>query len=117
MQDWKSYEGWGTLTKQPGEEGSRRSVILSLLVDHCLFFPPDQQAQLNHNLPAYTVGSLRAQVQVECLLTVSRKLVLADDPQGQLQRFTEALHEMFTFEQSKKHLVQRQWGGWHPRRL
>ena len=37
VQDWKAYEGWGALTKQPGEEGSRRSVILSLLVDHCLF--------------------------------------------------------------------------------
>ena len=34
MQDWKSHEGWSQLTKQPGEEGARRSVILSLLVDH-----------------------------------------------------------------------------------
>jgi hypothetical protein len=34
VQAWKTDEGWGTLTKQPGEEGSRRSVILSLPVDH-----------------------------------------------------------------------------------
>jgi hypothetical protein len=34
IQDWKSYEGWSQLTKQPGDEGARHSVILSLLVDH-----------------------------------------------------------------------------------
>jgi hypothetical protein len=53
VQDWKAHEGWGMLTKQPGEEGSRRSVILSLLVDHCLFLHPDQHAQLKNHLPAY----------------------------------------------------------------
>jgi len=37
-------------------------VILSLLVDHSLFVHPDQQDQLKNNLPAYTVGSLRANV-------------------------------------------------------
>ena len=60
VQDWKGHEGWAQLTKQPGEEGARRSVILSLLVDHALFVHPAQEAQLKNNLPAYTVGSLRA---------------------------------------------------------
>ena len=60
IQDWKSHEGWSQLTKQPGAEGARDSVILSLLVDHSLFVHPDQQHQLKNNLPAYTVGSLRA---------------------------------------------------------
>ena len=54
LQDWKSYEGWSQLTKQPGDEGARHSVILSLLVDHSLFMHPDQQRQLKNNLPAYT---------------------------------------------------------------
>ncbi len=36
VQDWKSHDGWNQLTKQPGNEGACRSVILSLLVDHCL---------------------------------------------------------------------------------
>ena len=30
IQDWQSYEGWSPLTTQPGEEGARQSVILSL---------------------------------------------------------------------------------------
>jgi DDE superfamily endonuclease len=114
VQDWKSYEGWKQLTKQPGHEGARRSVILSLLVDHCLFLHPDQFAQLNTNLPAYTVGSLRANVQVACLIDVIQDLISSDDPQSQLQRFTQALDMVFAFGHSKKHLVQRQLGRLEP---
>jgi hypothetical protein len=114
VQDWKSHEGWSQLTKQPGAEGARRSVILSLLVDHCLFFHPDQRAQLTHNLPAYTVGSLRANVQVECLVNVIENLVSSDAPQEQLHRFTHALHQLFAFGRSKKHMIQRQLGRLEP---
>jgi hypothetical protein len=114
VQDWKSHEGWSPLTKQPGEEGARRSVILSLLVDHGLFFHPDQHAQLKHHLPAYTVGSLRTNVQVECLVHVITNLLSSNDPQVQLHHFTHALHEMFVFGQSKKHMIQRQWGRLEP---
>ena len=110
IQDWKSYEGWSSLTKQPGEEGARQSVILSLLVDHSLFVHPDQQDQLKNNLPAYTVGSLRANVQVECLVDVIDDLVSSDKPQEKLQRFTQALHKVFAFGRSKKHMIQRQLG-------
>jgi hypothetical protein len=114
VQDWKSHEGWHQLTKQPGEEGARRSVILSLLVDHSLFFHPDQHAQLRNNLSAYTVGSLRANVQVTCLVDVIEELVSSENPQGQLHRFTQALHEVFTFSHSKKHLIQRPLGRLEP---
>lgn len=98
------------MTKQPGEEGARHSVILSLLVDHSLFVHPDQQAQLKNNLPAYTVGSLRAHVQVSCLVDVIEELVSSENPQDQLKRFTQALHHVFTFSRSKKHMIQRQLG-------
>jgi hypothetical protein len=114
IQDWKSYEGWSQLTKQPGVEGARHSVILSLLVDHALFVHPDQHAQLTHNLPAYTVGSLRAHVQVECLVDVVERLVSSEAPQEQLHRFTHALHRMFAFGRSKKHMIQRQLGRLEP---
>jgi len=114
VQDWKGHEGWAQLTKQPGAEGARRSVILSLLVDHALFVHPDQEAQLKNNLPAYTVGSLRAHVQVECLVDVIEDLVSSDDPQSYLQHFTKALHEVFTFGRSKKPMIQRQLGRLEP---
>jgi hypothetical protein len=114
IQDWKSHEGWSPLTKQPGEEGARHSVILSLLVDHSLFMHPDQQAQLKNNLPAYTVGSLRGNVQVECLVEVIADLVSSDNPQEKLKRFTQAVHEVFAFGHSKKHMIHRQWGRLEP---
>jgi hypothetical protein len=114
IQDWKSYEGWSQLTKQPGAEGARHSVILSLLVDHALFVHPDQHAQLTHHLPAYTVGSLRAHVQVECLVDVMEHLVASETPQEQLHRFTHALHQVFAFGRSKKHMIQRQLGRLEP---
>src|SRR5882724_6464690 len=114
IQDWKSYEGWSPLTKQPGEEGARHSVILSLLVDHSLFVHPDQQYQLQNNLPAYTVGSLRAHVQVECLVDVIDDLVSSDNPQDELKRFTKALHEVFALGRSTKHMIQRQLGRLEP---
>jgi len=114
IQDWKSYEGWSQLTKQPGEEGACHSVILSLLVDHSLFMHPDQQAQLKNNRPAYTVGSLRTHVQAECLIDVIDDLVSADHPQDQLQRFAKALHEVFALGQSTKHMIQRQLGRLEP---
>ncbi len=84
IQDWKSHEGWSQLTTQPGEEGARQSVILSLLVDHSLFVHPDQQDQLKNNLPAYTVWSIRANVQVACLVDVIYDLVSSEDPQDKL---------------------------------
>ena len=114
MQDWKSYEGWRPLTKQPGAEGARHNVILSLLGDHRLFVHPDQQAQRKTNLPAYTVGSLRAHGQGECLVQVIDDLVSSDHPQDQLQHCTQAVHEVFAFGHSKQHMIQRQWGRFEP---
>src|SRR5262245_26166649 len=85
-------------------------IILSLLVDQGLFFHPDQHARLNHHLPGYTVGSLRTNVQVEGLVNVTETLMSSTDPQGQLHRFTHALHDRFAFGHSKRHMIQRQLG-------
>jgi len=76
--DWKANEGWGKLTKQIGEEGSSRSLILSLLVDHSLFFHPVQLARIENKLPAYTVGSLTAKVKVEGLLAMFEQIICDD---------------------------------------
>lgn len=42
-EDWKLYEGWGQLAKQPDYEGSSRSLILSLRLNHCLLLHPEQR--------------------------------------------------------------------------
>ncbi len=60
IEDWKQHEGWGNLACQQAEEGARRGLLLSLLLDHSLFFYAEQTALLKHKLPALTVGSLRS---------------------------------------------------------
>ena len=60
------------------------------------------------------MGSLRAHVHVECLVDVVQDLVASDAPQEQLHRFTHALHQVFTFSRSKKHMNQRQLGRLEP---
>jgi hypothetical protein len=114
LEDWKSYEGWGQLTKQPDEEGSSRSLILSLLLDHCLLCHPYQQARLEHKLPACTVGSLQARVRVDSFLAFIRELLLADNPHEQLNRLTQALEEVFPLAPSKKHMNTRDLGRQEP---
>jgi hypothetical protein len=112
--DWKSPAGGKQLTKQPGHEEACRSVILSLLGDHCLFLHPDQHAHRRTNLPAYPVGRLRANVQVACLVDVIQHRIASEDPQSQLQRFTQALREVFAFSRSTTPLIQRQLGRLEP---
>jgi hypothetical protein len=110
IQDWKGYEGWGALTKQPGEEGSSRGLILSLLVDHCLLLHPAQLAQLNHRQPAFTVGSLINRIKVDSLLEVFRGILATADPAGQLQQLSDTLAECFDLRPSEKHMVGRDLG-------
>jgi len=115
IQDWKSHEGWGTLTQQTGEEGSCRSLILSLLADHCLLLHPEQRARIEHNLPAYTVGSLINHIKVDCLFDVIWDLLSGDDPKEKLILLTDTLKEqVFTLNPSQKHMINRELGHLEP---
>jgi hypothetical protein len=44
-------EDGGPLPKQPDEDGSSRSLILRLLLDHCLLLYPHQLARLKTYYP------------------------------------------------------------------
>jgi hypothetical protein len=115
FQDWKAYEGWGQLTKQPGEEGSSRSLILSLLVDHSLFFHPDQLARLENNLPAYTVGSLMAKVEVEGLLALFEQIIMSDAPVERFKELVKSVEDnVVVLSPSKKHMIGRDLGNLEP---
>jgi len=114
LEDWKAHEGWGQLTKQPDEDGSSRSLILSLLLDHCLLCHPHQRARLEHKLPACTVGSLQQRTRADCLLAFIRDLILADNPEEKLNRLSQAVEEAFQLAPSKKHLSHRDLGRLEP---
>ena len=113
-EDWKSYEGWGKLTKQQGEDGSSHSLILSLLTDHCLLLHPEQLARIENKLPAYTVGSLQARVKVEALLAFIHDLVSSEDPNERLSQLGEKIKETFSLEPSRKHMIGRDLGRLEP---
>ena len=115
FQDWKGYEGWGQLTKHPGEEGSSRSLILSLMVDHCLFLHPDQLALIENNLPANTVGSLATKIKVECLIFTIEGIIESDEPTNQFKKFAaQLLEHAAVLLPSKKHLVGKTIGNLAP---
>jgi hypothetical protein len=115
FQDWKANEGWGKLTKQTGEEGSSRSLILSLLVDHSLFFHPAQLARIENKLPAYTVGSLTAKVKVEGMLAAFEQIILSEAPVERFKVFAKSLEDnLITLNPSSKHMVNRKFGDFEP---
>lgn len=98
IQDWKGHQGWGTLAKQPGVEGSSHGLILSLLVDQGLLLHPAQLARLKNRQPAVTVGSL----------------IESPHPEQQLQHLTETLASYGDLRPSGKHMVGRDLGRMEP---
>lgn len=105
--DWKQYEGWCQMAKQPGVEGSNRGLILSLLTDHALLLHPEQTALLKHKLPALTVGSLRDHVRFEAIVTFIKHIIDCDNPALALADCSEQLKKVVPLAPSKKHLNHR----------
>jgi hypothetical protein len=97
--DWKLYEGWGPLAKQPDEEGSSRSLILSLLLDHALLLHPEQQARLPNQQPACTVGNLRQWSQAEAWMECVRSVATAENVAERLAQMAEQV-KTWTFQQA-----------------
>lgn len=110
FQDWKAYEGWGQLTKQPDEDGSRRSLTLSLLCDHCLLLHPDQLARIQDKHPACTVGSLRDRVRLDSSMLMFEEILLSENPQEQFELVAQRAKEFFPLNESSKHMVGRELG-------
>lgn len=104
FEDWKGHEGWGKLTKHQGEEGSWKTVILSLLLDHALLFHPDQKAQLENKLPAYTVASLSQRIQNEALLQFVQDLSSGGVDENKIQKLKIAIDIVIPLKTSKKHM-------------
>jgi len=113
ISDWKRYEGWGQLALQQGVEGSFRGVVLSLLVDLCLLFHPDQFARIKNKVPACTVGSLREQLKNESLLTCFHEILMSDSPMENFAKLKEKFSEFFTTRESSKHMINRNLDNLH----
>jgi hypothetical protein len=112
--DWKLYEGWAGMAKQPDEEGSFRGVILSLLLDHALLIHPEQRACLENGTPAHTVGSLKRAAHGEALIAFVRKILLETDPLRMIEQLEEKIKILFPLALSKKHMSGRDLGRQEP---
>lgn len=114
IEDFKLCQGWGQLTKQMDVEGSSRSLILSLLLDHCLLFHPQQQAFIENNLPASTVGSLLEKIRLDSFLAFIRSLLSCDNLAEKLELLAQSLADIFSLSASKKHMSGRNLGHLEP---
>ena len=114
LEDWKLNEGWGQQAKQPDEDGSSRSLILSLLLDHALLLHPEQRTRLEHQAPACTVGSLRQACRGDAVVDVVRGLLRAEDPAAELAKFAERVKALFPLAPSSKHMSGRDLGRQEP---
>lgn len=112
--DWKQYEGWCQMAKQPGVDGSNRGLILSLLTDHALLLHPEQKALLKHKLPACTVGSLREHIRFDAIMKFIGQIVDSDDPGAALTENVEQIKNVIALAPSKKHLNHRSLGRLEP---
>ena len=107
IEDWKQHEGWGKMACQQAEDGAHRGLLLSLLLDHSLFFYGEQTALVKHKLPALTVGSLRSAIQNDSLISVVSDVVNDDEPVEALDRLKTQLKEFQIQNTSTKHLSGR----------
>ena len=108
LQDWKSYEGWGQLIKQPDQDGSSRRLIPGLLLDHSLLLQPAQLVLLENKLPVATVRSLQEQIKAENLFQFIQGFLSGVNPEEKLKRLSEAVTKTFQLSPSKKHVVQQE---------
>ncbi len=107
IEDWKQHHGWGNLAYQQAEDGARRGLLLSLLLDHSLFFYAEQTVRIKHKLPALTVGSLRSAIQNDSLISVVSDVVNDQQPVEALDRLKTQLKEFQISNNSTKHLSGR----------
>jgi len=102
------------MAKQPDEDGSSRSLILSLLLDHALRLHPEQSTRIENHLPAYTVGSLRQFSQGEALLELVRSVIAAENVAERLMQLAEKVKAWFPLAPSGKHMSGRGLGRQEP---
>jgi DDE superfamily endonuclease len=112
--DWKQYEGWCQMARQPGIDGSNRGLILSLLTDYALLLHPEQKALLKHNLPALTVGSLRDHICFDAIIIFIQQIINSENPATTLQECQQQIKNVLPLASSKKHLNHRILGRLEP---
>lgn len=103
--DWKQHDGWGRKAYQYGEDGARRGVILSLLVDYFLLTHPVQIRQSRAGLPLWTAGSVARRVQYDSFLETIEEIFASPDPKEKLKDLAQTIEKLVKLTPSTKHMV------------
>lgn len=110
FEDTKANGGWFKMSKQQGNEGSKKPLTLSLLLEHALLCHPEQQARIKSKLPAYTAGSLRAQISMQSTIDFAKAIISNPNPEGMLLKAIDNLQSVFKLRISSKHMSGRHLG-------
>jgi len=105
FEDWSGYNGFCSLAKQCGEEGSLRPLILSYLFDHCFLYHEDQHAFLTNKQPLATFGSLIEKSRAQALFHFIQEILEDESPKEKLNNLISNLDEIYPLQPSKKHMV------------
>lgn len=112
--DWKGHGGWNTLSKQQGDEGATRGVILSLLCDHLLLLHPLQSTRLKNKQPGMPVGCLIEHINAAALIDGVSHIVNAEKPKSEFEKFKILMEQSLPDRKSSKHLSGRDLGRMEP---
>jgi Transposase DDE domain len=104
IEDWSCYNGFCSLAKQCGVEGSERPLILSLLFDHCFLFHQHQQVSIENKLPLASFGSLLEKTRFEALCYFINAIIDSKSPKEKLKSLIDEADYIFKFRNSTKHL-------------
>lgn len=110
FQDTKANHGWFNMAKQQGEDGSKKSLTLSLLLDHAFLSHKEQKDRIKNKLPAYTVGSLRALESMKSAINFTRYIINSKNPGKYLQECLDQLEQIMPLRESKKHMAANNLG-------
>jgi hypothetical protein len=97
------------LAKQPGDNGTRKGAVLSLLSDHCLLLHEDQIALIESKLPAATVGSLRDRERANAMIE-ALEFLIKDKEDGKSIAFElkSSIENAIPLRPSKKHMAHKE---------
>ena len=79
-------------------------MILSLLFDHCFFFYPQQQLNIEKQVSLATFGSLIEKAKIEAFYHFIEQILEEDSPKEKLKNLIEQVDDIFVLRPSKKHL-------------
>ena len=104
FEDWKQHDGWGKSACQQNEDGARRGVILSLLLDHFFIQHPEQQVRIQTGRSLCTIGTLKRNLQFESFLQSVGIILESPNPKEKLKQLVIMMKDLLILRPSNKHM-------------